>query len=364
MSDKKKVLSIVGIVGVPGKYGGFETMVDNLLEFLTEEYEVEVYCQAQGLEEKPAVYKNSRLRYINLKANGIQSIFYDAVSILKSYFNADYVLILGVSGVFLLPIIKLLGRQKYIVNIDGIEWKRDKWNKLASAFLKISEKIAVRFADLVVTDNQAIQEYVKEAYGKDSEMIAYGGDNAVYYPLDAYCGIPLPLNEEYLFTVCRIEPENNIEMILEGYAKSSSKRPYIFVGNWKNSAYGILMHKKYHEVEGLYLLDPIYEMEQINALRSNCYVYVHGHSAGGTNPSLVEAMALGLAIFAYDVSYNKLTTFHKAEYFSSSTELANSLDRIGNYDLLQMKEHMTSLSKKHYTWSEIAAQYIGALNSL
>jgi len=169
-------ISIIGTVGIPARYGGFETLAENLVKSKTEGVKYTVFCSAKSYPVKPDNYIGAKLRYIKLNANGISSIPYDLISMLMSL-KSDVMLILGVSGSLFLPLIRLLYRGKIITNIDGIEWKRDKWGKLARFILRISEKFAVRFSDVVIGDNQGIIEYIKEIYRREAVLIEYGGDH-------------------------------------------------------------------------------------------------------------------------------------------------------------------------------------------
>jgi glycosyltransferase involved in cell wall biosynthesis len=359
MSNAKKLkkISIVGTVGLPAKYGGWETLVSNLTIHLNQEFDLTVFCSGLKYKDQLSEYNGARLEYINLNANGIQSIPYDIISIYKSLKFSDTILILGVSGCVFLPFVKLFGKSKIIVNIDGLEWKRGKWGKFEKWFLKFSERVAVKFSDLVVTDNKAIQEYVLKEYKVNSELIAYGGDHANREPIkDGNEAEYVFLNDKYAFKVCRIEPENNLDIILEAFSFCSSI-PIAIVGNWSNSNYGIKLKKKYQVYSNIYLLDPIYNQTDIDTLRSNCFVYIHGHSAGGTNPSLVEAMFLGLPIIAFDVSYNRETTFNQSMYFKDKQQLINALENLNEAELKDISYRMKSIADKEYSWRIIADKY-------
>ncbi len=352
-----KKIAIIGTVGLPAKYGGFETLAEYLTKYLSSEYAMSVYCSGTSYEEELASYNGATLKYINLKANGVQSIPYDIISIIRACRTADTLLILGVSGCVILPIIKKLSHKKIIVNIDGLEWKRHKWNKYAKWFLKFSEKQAVKHADVVITDNKVIQEYVQSEYGKASELIAYGADHVKKLPIDDELFKEFAfLKEKYAFSVCRIEPENNIHLIVEAMAQQESL-PLILIGNWDKSQYGRDLRAQYGDLSHIHLLDPIYDQTKLNQIRSNCTLYLHGHSAGGTNPSLVEAMHLELPIFAFDVAYNKETTEHQAKYFACAVELFKLIEHLEEIDLRNIASKMYAVSQKRYRWDIIAKQY-------
>ncbi|MDO8967489.1 DUF1972 domain-containing protein [Algoriphagus sp.] len=353
-----KKLAILGIVGVPSNYGGFETLVDNLLDHLPKFFEVTVFCESKSYPDKLESYKGAKLVYLNKKANGAQSIIYDSVSLLKSYKNQDFILLLGVSGAIMIPLLMPFTKAKIITHIDGLEWKRDKWGWFAKKFLKFSESLAVKYSDGVVADNKHIQEYITSEYGKDSFLIAYGANHVSPVEPDSYRKKFSFLDSPYVFTVCRIEPENNVEMQLRAFKECEIGMPYVVVGNWNANDYGMKLYHEYSKVKNIILYNPIYEMEELNVLRSNCFFYLHGHSAGGTNPSLVEAMYLRLPVIAYGVNYNKETTFGKALYFNDFEELKTLLLQIRELDRDQMMEDLAKLAKKNYSWKAISKKYV------
>ncbi|GAA0880906.1 glycosyltransferase family 1 protein [Algoriphagus jejuensis] len=357
-------LAILGIVGVPANYGGFETLVENLLDLLPKFYDVTVFCESKSYPEKIGMYKGAKLVYLNQKANGVSSIVYDAVSLLRTYKNQDYILLLGVSGAFMIPLLRPFCKAKIITHIDGLEWRRDKWGFFAKKFLKFSERLAVRFSHGVVADNKHIQNYIAQEYRKSSFLIAYGANHVSKVEPHHFLKKFSFLNSGYVFTVCRIEPENNIEMQLRAFKECEIGMPYVVVGNWSSNEYGMKLYQEYSKVQNIILYNPIYENEELNVLRSNCFFYLHGHSAGGTNPSLVEAMYLGLPVIAYGVNYNRETTFGKALYFGSFEELKGILFQIRDLDSDQMKLDLAKLAKKNYSWRAITKKYVAMLESL
>ena len=353
----KKKIAIIGTVGLPAKYGGWETLVDHLTRKIARDFDITVFCSSKRYDEKPDTYNGVKLEYIDINANGVQSIIYDLVSMFKSLRFADTLLILGVSGCVFLPIFRLLTRKKIIVNIDGIEWKRAKWGRFAKWFLKLSEGAAIRFAHITVADNKAIQEYVKSEYGKDSKLIAYGANHVRPIELSNEIVDQFPfLKNSYVFKVCRIEPENNLHLILKTF-ETYRDLDLVIVGNWNNSEYGKSLKSVYSQIDHIHLMDPIYDQQILNELRSNCCLYIHGHSAGGTNPSLVEAMYLGLPIIVFDVAYNRETTHGKAEYFSTTDQLLDILKNIQGKKLIELAGNMKSVANEKYTWENISRLY-------
>ncbi len=353
----KKSIAIIGTVGLPANYGGFETLTEYLTRYLSADFNLTVYCSSKSYSNRLSEYNGAKLVYLPLQANGIQSIFYDLRAIFNALSYADVLLILGVSGCIVLPFIKLISYKKIIVNIDGLEWKREKWNSLAKWFLKLSEKIAIHYVDVVITDNKIIQAYIRNEYNRESQLIAYGGDHVERLPLSTEVVNKFNfLQQPYAFSVCRIEPENNLHILLDALAQQN-KLHLVIVGNWQANGYGKKLQSQYSNFAHIHLLEPIYDQGLLNQIRSNCVVYLHGHSAGGTNPSLVEAMFLGLPIFAYNVNYNKETTGHAAHYFSDSEELFGLLSYTTQKELNTIGSKMLHIAQERYQWQIIAKQY-------
>lgn len=352
-----KRIAIIGTVGIPAKYGGFETLVEYLTRNISETYEITVYCSSKAYQERLTEYNGCRLEYVNMRANGIQSTVYDIISLIKCTRKADTILILGVSGCIILPLYRLFTKKRLIINIDGLEWKRAKWGKFAKWFLKFSERLAVQYGTEIVSDNKVIQNYVKEEYGKESTLIAYGADHVQSLTLSKITLEKFPfLSAPYALKVCRIEPENNIDMVLEAFEQIPDKT-IVMIGNWDKSEYGIKLKSKFSNTQNIYLLDPIYDQTILNEIRSNCDFYVHGHSAGGTNPSLVEAMSLGLPILAYGVDYNRETTENNALYYMNVDDMITIMKTMKPTELTTVGSKMKEIADRRYRWSKISEDY-------
>lgn len=355
----KNNIAIIGTVGLPAKYGGFETLAEHLVSNLSNEYNFTVYCSKKKYtkQERITNYKGAKLEYINLEANGVQSILYDTISILKSLRNNDILLILGVAGAWILPFIKWFTNKKIIISIDGIEWKRDKWSRMAKLYLWWAEKIAVKYSHYDISDNESIQDYTGLRYGTLSKVIEYGADHTLKVePNDEDCSKYQFLKQDYAVKVCRIEPENNVHLVLEAFAKIKNIT-LVIIGNWSNSEYGMALKSKYQSYKNIQIFDPIYNQREIDLLRGNAILYVHGHSAGGTNPSLVEAMYLALPVISFRVSYNRTTTENQAIYFSNTEELIKILQNISVNELLNISKNLKAIANRRYTWNLVAQKY-------
>lgn len=359
VSMKQKKIAIIGTVGLPARYGGFETLAAHLVTELGDQYAFTVYGSRRRFSraERARGWGKARLRYLPLDANGWQSIPYDTLSILHALWYADVLLILGVSGAWLLPFVRLFTRKKIIVSIDGIEWKRSKWNRWARWYLWWAEKMAVRYSHADISDNESIQDYTAVRYGTLSHIIEYGADHTLRVKPTAQDREQYAfLGKPYAFKVCRIEPENNIHVVLEAFSRLP-RHTLVVVGNWQQGAYGRSLREQYRNTPNLILLDPIYQQQKLDLLRGNAFLYVHGHSAGGTNPSLVEAMYLGLPVLAFDVSYNRTTTEQKAAYFRDAGDVVELIQQMRVADWQKNGLAMQEVARRRYSWSQVAHRY-------
>lgn len=354
-------VAIIGTQGVPAQYGGFETLVENLIgKNCPSDIQYTVFCSGKDYQTRLDYYNGATLKYIPFKANGIQSIPYDIYSFIKVLWGYDVVLVLGVSGCVFLPVFRMFYKGNIIVNIDGLEHRRGKWGTMTKRFLRFSEYMAIKFANTIVVDNKGIQEYVAATYGKDSTLIEYGGDHAfrevsqeAQTKILEYYGIE---EKSYALAVCRIEPENNCHLILEAFAQT--KHSIVFVGNWDISQYSRDLKLLYNGYSNIHFINALYDLDSLYTLRTHCRFYMHGHSAGGTNPSLVEAMYLGAPIISFDVNYNRETTENEAVFFSSVNELESIIQHIDRYNLLAVGSKMKMIAEKRYTWDIIAKKYV------
>lgn len=353
-----KRVAIIGTQGVPAEYGGFETLVENIIgDNCSEDIEYTVFCSSKNKVLKIRSYKGTKLKYVPVNANGMQSTLFDMISMIRSMRGYDIVLVLGVSGGLFFPFFRLFCRKKLIANIDGLEWKRGKWGKFAKNFLRISETLAVRFSNVVIADNQAIVDYIQNKYKKESVLIAYGGDHVKReISKNKQDTILENYNVErgqYSISICRIEPENNCDLILEAFSHSDKR--LIFIGNWNINSYGQRLKAKYSLFNNISIVDPQYDLDILYALRSNCEYYIHGHSAGGTNPSLVESMFCKCNIMTYDVIYNRITTENQAHFFRDKDDLLLAISGKNNY--IRNAQELYDVAKKRYIWNKIAKQY-------
>jgi glycosyltransferase involved in cell wall biosynthesis len=352
----KKRVAIIGSMGLPAKYGGFETFVHFLVLHLSGDFDFTIYCSGPDYMERLDEYMGAKLNYLPFRANGPQSVLFDSMSILHACFHSDVLLVLGSSGGILLPLARLLGK-RVIFNQGGLDWQRSKWGALTQKYLHLLEWSAIQGTNVLVCDNAGISAYFQEQYGRPSHLIEYGGDQISKPALtEAFLERYPYAREGYAFAVARIQPDNNIEMILEGFSLTPES-PLIFVGNWASSVFGIAIKQKYSTHPHIYLLEAIYDPEILNQFRGYCSIYIHGHSAGGTNPSLVEAMHLGLPVAAFDVSFNRATTEERALYFKTAEDLACLVRTTPAESWNSQRAVMKAIAERRYQWHIIAGKY-------
>lgn len=351
------MIHIIGIVGVPSKYGGFETLVEYLLDSnKIVDHGVIVYCEEKICHAQNNFYKGARLIPISWKANGWQSVLYDLNALLIASRKGGSVLILGTSATFIIPLLRLFfPKVEYIVNMAGLEWSRSKFNILGRLFLKFNEMVAAFSAHKFITDNQGLKDYIYSTYRKKSELIPYGGDQFLDIKCDMNIFKEYPLPDIFDFAMARSQVDNNMEIILEAYSKNSLN--LVFVSNWTSSDYGKRIYDKYNHIENIHLIGPIYDIKKIKALHRKTRFYVHGHSAGGTNPVLVESMWAKLPILSFDVSFNRHTTLNNAFYFKTSEELSELALTLDNDSIEMCVSMLFQTAKKNYKWEQIIAKY-------
>ena len=360
-------IGILGTRGIPNAYGGFEQFAQYL---------------AAGLQQKGHevyVYNSSEHPYQDKEWNGVHIVHCKdwektigtAGQFIYDYHcfrdaagrNYDILLQLGYtsSSVWhrLWP-----GKAVNIINMDGLEWKRSKYNRFTRKFLRLAERLAVRYSNILVADSIGIRDYLRDEFGKDSIYIPYGADIPTAFD-PAIPGRYGLTPDGYYLLMARMEPENNIEMIIRGWMDSGKDKPLVLIGNVGNTFGKYLVSTYRHE--RLHFIGAVYATEVVNALRHYSSLYLHGHSVGGTNPSLLEAMACGCNIAAHDNSFNRAILGEDASYFSSAGAVRDLLDADVEEAVLRCsKERNREKILQLYSWEKIIGQYeqlfIGALS--
>ncbi|HUR12093.1 MAG TPA: DUF1972 domain-containing protein [Flavitalea sp.] len=347
-------IGIIGTRGIPNFYGGFEQFTQYVAPALVlNGHEVCVYTSSSH------PYKENQWNGVSLlhkydpesKIGTAGQFIYDMNCILDSRKrNFDVILQLGYTSSsiwsFLLP------RDVVIVtNMDGLEWKRTKYSRLTQNYLKQAERWAVLSSDSLIADSLGIQKYLYQIHKRKSVLIAYGAglftapDETVIEDLGCY-----PYS--YSLAIARMEPENNIETIVKGYLSSTITKPLLLIGSTDNK-FGSYLRNKY-ENQKIKFLGPLYDMKVLDNLRHYSHFYFHGHSVGGTNPSLLEAMASQSLVFAHDNIFNRSVLQKDAFYFSNSEDITTVLEREKEKSAhAAMIESNNEKIRLHYSWDHI-----------
>jgi glycosyltransferase involved in cell wall biosynthesis len=354
-------IAILGTRGIPNYHGGFEQFAEFFSIFLHNKgIDTYVYCSSIH-PYKENTYKDVKLivcRDYEDKIGTAGQFLYDLNCILDARTrNFDVILQLGYTSSsiwsFLFPKNAII-----VTNMDGLEWKRTKYNYFAQRFLKFAEKLAVKHSDYLISDSIGIKEFLQKKYNKESKYIAYGAtlfDSPDPKKIQHLAEIPY----SYDLLIARMEPENNVEVIIKGYLKKESGRKLLLVGSHNATKFGQYLFDKYGSEESIAFLGPIYDMDTLNNLRYYSNLYFHGHSVGGTNPSLLEAMACNCCIVAHDNVFNKSILNQEAFYFSNENQLAEYLLLNKNQEAISLKMENNRHKIRHqYDWELINTAYL------
>jgi glycosyltransferase involved in cell wall biosynthesis len=342
-------IAFVGTVGVPNVYGGFEAFLEATVPMLVKRgHRVTVTCDASRYIDRTPEWNGAARVFIRVGANGASSVMHDAMAFLSVFVGHRNIVMLGVSAGVFFPVFRLLCSvvgKNLIVNVDGVEWRRSKFNAAMRIFLRISDAFAQVCAHRVVIDNEGLRPYLTAAGKRKAKYIPYSGDHVIRLTQES------TLAEPTLLSICRIEPENNCEILLKAFSDLGEGR-YIFVGNWTASEYGRNLRARFSETPGLTMCDPVYDVTKLARLREACIGYIHGHSVGGTNPSLVEMLFYDAPIAAFDCVFNRNTAGGDAEYFANGSELTALMRRyIGSTHRALKKNRL------QYTCSAVVTEY-------
>lgn len=323
----KLCIGIMGTRGIPNRYGGFEQFAEQLAVALVQRgHAVTVYCPASHPAQQPE-WQGVQLVYCNdrsLFGNTFGQFRYDLACLADAgKRNFDVLLHLGYTSDSIWHR-RWSPAMKHVVNMDGMEWKRSKYNFFTRRFLQKAESWAAMRADKMVADSTAIQSILEKKYKRLPVYIPYSA--APFRSPDPQLLASLAVHpRQYLLVIARLEPENNIEMMLEGYGQSNCTDPLLIVGNIA-TRYGAKLLQQAKKYKGIRFLGAIYNQPLLDNLRYFSLLYLHGHSVGGTNPSLLEAMACQCNLLAHDNVFNRAVLGEHAGYFASAAALSRQLN--------------------------------------
>lgn len=359
-------IAILGTRGIPNRYGGFEQFSEYLTFGLRERgHEVAVYMpdfhpfKEPELNGVTLIRKPCPERLLGPAAHFLYDYLCLTDAVRRRY---DLVLECGYGTASLSYPLVRLGRTKVVTNMDGLEWKRSKWSPVVQRLTRWFESLAVRRSHALVADNLGIQEYLARTYGVPSHYIPYGADPVA--SADAgHLGRYEVAAARYALAIARLEPENNLEMLIDGYELASPDFPLLIVGNHL-TPYGSVLQKRCKGLPTIRFLGGIYDKPVIDSLRHHALLYFHGHSVGGTNPSLLEAMACGSFIAAHDNTFNRSVLGENALYFTSPEDIRSHLVSTPIHLRASFVASNFARLDNDFSWSSIIDRYEALFRTL
>ena len=361
--NKKINISIIGTRGYPYVYSGYETFVKQLSERLVlKDCNVTVYCHKGLFKARPKEINGIKLVYIpTIETKVLSQPIHSFLSIIHVCFSRPNVILVVNSANGPFGIITKLFRIPTAINVDGLEWLRPKWKGLGSIYFKWASKMATLFYDQIINDSDEMRKVYIDLFKRDSKVIAYGADIRKSKNPDSINKWNIKKKEYYL-VVGRLIPDNNADLIVKGFIKSSSKKKLVVVGDVPYKDYYASNLKKIKD-QRLIFTGYVTDQNLLAELYHNCYVYIHGHEFGGTNPTMIKAMAYGCAILALNTVFNqemlqkgRYGLFFKKELFS----ITNQINRCEKENILIDKfrhESKNGITNK-YNWDFITSQYL------
>lgn len=353
-------IAMVGTRGVPARYGGFETAVEEIGRRLVQRgHEVRVYCRSGNTEGEPRQHEGMELVTLPVvRRRSLETLAHTALSTAHLVQNrTDVAFVFNSANAPLLPLIRA-ARIPVATHVDGLEWKRAKWGQVGQRYYKLAERTSVLLSDALIADAEGIADYYRQKFGARSELIAYGAPILVGAGSDRLTELDLT-QHGYHLVVARLEPENHVHVIVEGYVKSSARRPLVVVGS---APYADEYIKHTKALAGnddrVRFVGGVFDQVLLDQLYANALTYLHGHSVGGTNPSLLRAIGAGTATLAYDVNFNREVLQGDGRYFTTPQDLT-ALVQQADADPVNVlaRGRRLGLRARDYDWDEVAGAY-------
>lgn len=343
-------IALVGTRGVPAHYGGFETCVEEVGRRLAERgHTVTVYCRSgNGIDTREKEYQGMRLVHLPaLRRRSLETLSHTGLSVAHLLVRrADATIVFNAANAPWLPLLRMAGLP-VATHMDGLEWKRAKWGALGKRYYRWAEGFAVRFSNALIADAAGIRDYYRATFNAATELISYGAPILAPRKPERLANVGLSAGQYHL-VVARLEPENHVHMIVEGYVRSAAKLPLVVVGT---TPYGQEYSKKVQDSADsrVKFLGGVWDQELLDELYANALIYWHGHSVGGTNPSLLRAIGAGAATNAFDVNFNREVLGSAGKYFRDANDVARLVE--------DAETHVAGTSSRGSQAREIAAKY-------
>lgn len=351
-------IALVGTRGVPARYGGFETCVEEVGRRLVERgHEVTVYCRrTDGTSPDADAYLGMQLVHRPaLRRRSLETLSHTGLSVAHQLKDrADVAVVFNAANAPWLPVLRA-ARIPVATHVDGLEWQRDKWGRLGKRYYLIAERLAVRWSDALIADAPGIASYYMEKYRAATEEIAYG---APIVDDESSRLAELGLDPQgYHLVVARFEPENHVELIVQGYAASNARYPLVVVGS---APYADEYTRRVHAAadDRVRFLGGVWDQELLDQLYAGSLTYLHGQSVGGTNPSLLRAIGAGAAVDAFDVVFNRDVLQRTGRFFTTREDVARLVEAAeSDPDMAAERGRAARERAGNFTWDDVTRRY-------
>lgn len=353
-------IAMIGTRGVPASYGGFETAVEEIGRRLVERgHGVTVYTR--GSESRAREYLGMKVVHLPaLRVKQLETLSHTGLSAVHAVFGRrpDAAFVFNAANSPFLPALRARGIPTAL-HMDGLEWKRSKWGRRGKAYYRWAEEFGVRTADALIADAPGIRDYYDREFGVPTELIRYGAPILEDAPTDGIRALGLEPGGYHL-VVARFEPENHVLEIVEGYRASSATKPLVVVGSAPYAAeYTQRIRAAAADDPRIHFLGGVFDQDLLDALYVHALTYVHGHSVGGTNPSLLRAMGAGTAVLAYDVGFNHETLDEHGLFFADAAEASRHFTTFDRDPAaaLAMGTRVRQRAAVAFRWDDVAVEY-------
>lgn len=344
-------VAIVGSHGLYAKYGGFEELVKNLAEKKTDEVQYTIF---NSKVYPPPIHLPSsiKVKQLPFRANGFQGLFYDFWSILVCYFTVDTILLLGVQGIPLIPLLRLFKKVRIVSNVGGIEWLRPNFNRILKWYFKWCFNLSMIHSDIVILDNLFHRDFLPARVKSKIKIIPYGGeiDSSLEVTNELEKKYPFIYSDYYL-SVNRSQEDNQIAELCQSFVGKARK--LVMISNLSSTLYGQEILKNFQGIPNIILIDGLYVKPELDLVRRNCKAYIHTHKLCGTAPSLVEMIIARRPILSFDNPQNRNTLNGEGFYYNSFNQVHELLDNSDDLTRFIPSNEVCD----QYGWAKIVAEY-------
>jgi glycosyltransferase involved in cell wall biosynthesis len=352
-------IAMVGTRGVPARYGGFETCVEEVGVRLADAgHQVTVYCRTTADGARPQSYRGMSLVHLPaVHRRSLETLSHTAASVahLVAHRRPDCALVFNAANAPLLPVLRARG-VPVATHVDGLEWQRAKWWGAGRRYYRVAEALSVRWSDALIADARGIADYYRQEFSASTRLIAYGAPRPATPRVDRLAELGLTPHGYHL-VVARFEPENHVDVIVDGYSRTGSQLPLVVVGS---APYADAHTARIRELadDRVRLLGGVWDQELLDQLYGGALTYLHGHSVGGTNPSLLRAIGAGAATTAFDVVFNREVLGEAGKYFRHADDVARTMNEAEADPAAEVARGAAcSLQADRYDWDDVASSY-------